>query len=116
MQMAFGFGAGDDLTWVRDQLRSCLGDAGPIRLRTPIGQLVKSMISGRTHDEVSLSAYDRLVESYPRWFDLSIARPEDVEAIIGEVTYPDVKARHLGEALRLVAASHPDSIWHSSLA
>jgi endonuclease-3 len=108
MQMAFGFGAVRDVMWVRDQLRSGFGRPGPISVRTPIGQLVKSSISGRTRDEISLRAYRRLVRTYREWSDLAGASTDDVQAVIGDVTFPDVKARHLGGALRAIAACHPD--------
>ena len=108
MQMAFGFGAAQDLEWVWDQLKSRLGRPGLIPVRTPIGQLVKSSISGRTRDEVSLGAYHRLVEAYPAWSDIARATTADIEAVIGDVTFPDVKARHLRAALRAIAATHPD--------
>ena len=108
MQMAFSFGIVDDLAWVRDRLRPRFGRAGPILLRPPVGQLVKSLISGRTRDEVSSDAYRRLTQRYSKWHDLAEARPEDVEAIIRDVTFPDVKARYLGDTLRIIAAGHPD--------
>lgn len=108
MQMAFGFGADEDIAWVRDRLRSHFGCPGPVVARTPIGQLVKSSISGRTRDEVSLGAYRRLVATYRGWSDLAQASADGVQAVIGDVTFPDVKAKHLGEALRAIAISHPD--------
>lgn len=108
MQMAFGFGATEDIAWMQDRLRLRFGRPGPIVARTPIGQLVKSSISGRTRDEVSLNAYRRLVATYQDWSDLAGAPADDIEAVIADVTFPDVKARHLGEALRAIAASHPD--------
>lgn len=106
--MAFGFGAVEEMTGVRDQLRSRFGRPLPIRALTPLGQLVKSSISGRTRDEVSWNAYRRLCETYPEWSDLAHAPPGDVEAVISEVTFADVKALHLHEALNLIAASRPD--------
>lgn len=106
--MAFGFGAVEEMAWVRDQLRSRFGRPHPIPARTPLGQLVKSSISGRTRDEISWNAYLRLIESYPEWSDLACAPPEDVEAIISDVTFANAKARHLYEALHLIAASRPD--------
>lgn len=108
MQMAFDFGAVEDMAWVRDRLRSCFGRPDPACARTPIGQLVKSSISHRTLDEVSLAAYWRLVAAYPEWPALAAASTGDVEDLIGDVTFPDVKARHLGEALRVIGACHPD--------
>ncbi len=108
MQMSLGFGADQDLEWVRDRLRSRFGRPDAILVRTPVGQLVKSSISGRTRDEVSLAAYHRLVEAYPDWSDLARATAADIEAVIADVTFPDVKARYVRDALRAIAARHPD--------
>ena len=108
MQMAFDLGAGEEMGWVRDRLRSRFGCPGSIPARAPIGQLVKSLISSRTRDEVSAGAYRRLVAAYPAWLGMARAAPADVEAVIGEVTFADQKARHLGGALAAIAACHPD--------
>lgn len=106
--MAFDFGVVEDMAWVRDRLRSCFGRPDRACARAPIGQLVKSSISNRTLDEVSLAAYRRLVAAYPEWPALAEASTGDVEALIGDVTFPDVKARHLVDALRAIGARHPD--------
>jgi endonuclease-3 len=108
MQMALGFGAAQDIAWIRDQLISRFGRPDRIVVRTPIGQLVKSSISARTRDEVSLGAYRRLVDIYPEWSDIPRAATADIEAVISDVTYPDVKARNLCDALRAVEACCPD--------
>lgn len=108
MQTSFSFGATEDMEWVRDRLRSCFGHPEPIFVRTPTGQLVKSLISGRTRDEVSLGSYQRLVESYPHWSGIVQAEAADVEVAISDVTFPDVKARHLCDALAAIAACRPD--------
>ena len=108
MQTTFSFGAVDELAWVRDQLSQRFGRPGPISARTPIGQLVKSLISGRTRDEVSLGAYQRLVETYPAWSALARAPAVEIQHVIGDVTFPDVKAGHLVRALSQVAAFQPD--------
>jgi endonuclease-3 len=108
MQLGFGFGAVEDLTWVRGRLRFHFGDAGPIARRSPVGQLIKSLISSRTRDEISLAAYHRLVEGHPAWSDLAVAASGDIETAIGDVTFADVKARQLGMALRAIAVDHPD--------
>ena len=108
MQMAFDFGAVADMAWVRDRLRFFFGCADRVSARAPIGQLVKSLISNRTLDEVSLAAYRRLVAAYPEWPALAAAPAGDVVALIGDVTFPDVKARHLGDALCVIGARHPD--------
>ncbi len=108
MQIALSFGADQDIEWLRDQLKSRFGHPGPILVRTPIGQLVKSSISGRTRDAISLSAYHRLIGAYPDWSDIACATMADIEALIGDVTFPDVKARYVRDALRAIATSRPD--------
>ncbi len=108
MQLAFGFGADEDLAWVRDQLRCRFGLPSPALARTPIGQLVKSMISSRTLDETSRGAYERLIETYMGWSALAKAPAGDIETVIGDVTFPDVKARYLEQALPAIAAVQPD--------
>ncbi len=108
MQMAFDFGAGAEIALMRDQLRDFFGCGYEIQWREPVGQLVKSLISGRTRDEISLCAYERLTQVYPRWSDLAAATVDTVQSLIDDVTFPDVKARHLGETLRAIKASHPD--------
>lgn len=108
MQLALGFGAAGDMAGLREDLRCHFGGPPQIRVRTPIGQLVKSLIGGRTRDEVSLYAYHRLLDAYPSWSDLAAAPAADVEAVIGAVTFPEIKARHLHQALHVIAVSHPD--------
>lgn len=99
MQESFGF-AGNDLgAW-----RARLGPiALPGRRRTPVGQLIKSSISSRTRDAVSTAAYGRLTGHYASIADLSHAGPAEVERLIGDVTYPEDKAIHLLQALRMIA-------------
>lgn len=114
--MAFDFGAVADIAWVREQLGFFFGRPDRGSVRAPIGQLVKSSISHRTLNEVSLAAYQRLVEAYPEWPALAAASTGEVEALIGDVTFPDVKARHLGDALRIIEPVTRISIWTSSAA
>lgn len=108
MQMLLGFGAVEDMEWVRDRLRARFGQPGPILVRKPVDQLVKSLISGRTRDEVSFRAFRRLVDAYPDWSDVVLAPAPRIEAIIRDVTFPERKARQLGGALAAIAASRPD--------
>ena len=108
MQMALDFGAGAEIALMRDQLRAFFGCGYEIQWREPVGQLVKSLISSRTRDEISLRAYERLTQVYPRWSDLAAATVDTVQTLIDDVTFPDVKARHLIETLRAIEACHPD--------
>lgn len=84
------------------------GPADSPRRRTPVGQLVKSLISSRTRDAVSEAAYDALNQSFGRAGAIAAAEPAEVEAAIAPVTFADVKARRLVEALRAIRSERPD--------
>jgi endonuclease-3 len=107
MQESFGFGAGEIGRW-REQLTRRFGPLAAVPRRTPIGQLVKSLISSRTRDAVSLAAFHRILVRWPRPGGLAAASPSQVEREIGIVTFADVKAVNLVETLRMIEAAHPD--------
>lgn len=70
--------------------------------RTPVGQLVKSLISSRTRDEVSLAAYAALGERFGSAVAIAAASPSAIEEVIATVQFPDVKAERLVTALRAI--------------
>ncbi|MEI9853028.1 MAG: hypothetical protein WDN24_21710 [Sphingomonas sp.] len=77
--------------------------------RRPIGQLVKSLISGRTRDAVSLGAYRRLGKSFGSPARLAAAAPEAVRRTIADVTFAEAKAEWLVAALRRIGRERPTS-------
>lgn len=98
--------------WRIERWRTLLDSAsavvdGPPR-RTPIGQLVKSLISSRTRDAVSLSAYRSLGAQFGSAAGIAAAEPRLVERAIADVTFADVKAERLVAALRSVGQERPD--------
>ena len=99
MQESFAFAARDISTW-RDQLRAV---ELPERRRSPVGQLVKSLISARTRDAVSTAAYRRLAACYRAPAALAQATPAAVARTIADVTFADAKATHLVAALQRIA-------------
>lgn len=107
MQLTFDFGASDAVkaAWLRLTAHFGPPDTGPAR--TPIGQLVKSLISNRTYDAVSLDAYARLIETFS-WTALAAAPVDRIEDLIAEVQFADTKARHLKATLQQVQAVHPN--------
>ncbi len=104
----FDLGLEGRITDVRDRLKAAFGNLSYSTTRTPVGALVKSIISNRTKDEVSLRAYNRLVALYPDWRDMAAATPEAITAVIAEVTYPEPKALHLLATLNHIGRLHPD--------
>lgn len=103
MQPGFGFYGHDDLARWQAALAPlrALVEAGP--RRSPIGQLVKSMISGRTHDAISLAAYDGLVERFRSPAGVLRAGRTGVLRCIPEVTHAEDKAGYVVETLGRIA-------------
>ena len=104
----FDLGLEGRIVDIRDRLKDAFGDLSYSTTRAPIGALVKSIISSRTRDEVSLRAYNKLTALYPSWRDMAVASPEAITAAIAEVTYPEPKARHVLETLNHIGRMHPD--------
>lgn len=103
MQLPLDLGQTTTIESVRNRLRRHFGILS-YRRRDPIGQLIKSMISGRTKDEVSRQAYNKLVEHYPDYNALADAAPKDIQRIIARVTFSDAKATWVSQALRMIRA------------
>ena len=107
MQLSLNFGdaadAGLDLVQFRRRLTVSFGSfsVGGLRLG-PMDQLVKSLMSSRTHDEDSQATYDRLKFRYPDWNDLADAPMDEVHDLLCPVTYADEKTDWLSAALKLI--------------
>jgi len=87
---------------MRDELIKVFGPQRPTRRLDPVSQLVRSMIGGRTKDEVSWAVFERLRERFKTWEALAEATDAEVLDLIRPVTHPENKARFLPHALRLV--------------
>lgn len=103
MQTSFGFAMPDVARWAV-LLAPGLAGVPPLPVRRPVGQLVKSIISGRTQDAVSLAAYDRLVATFGGPGRLAVAEPAAVARVIADVTFADDKAAYVVAALRMLKA------------
>lgn len=107
MQDAFDFG-GDDIQRCRASLRDFYGPLGDPPRRSPLGQLLKSMISSRTRDAVSRAAYRRMTRRWPAAAELAKAAPRDVEQVIYGVTFAEKKAEYVPAALSAIGRERPD--------
>ncbi|NML07958.1 endonuclease [Sphingomonas sp. G-3-2-10] len=108
MQVQFGFCGHDEIARWSAALSPLVAGADQLPRRKPIGQLVKSMISGRTRDPVSLRAYRRLRERYGAAARIAAAKPQEIENTIADVTFPESKAKWLVGALRRIGRERPD--------
>lgn len=106
MQQVFGFGLPDIARWYG--ALGCGEAPRPVRRRTALGQLVKSMLSGRTRDAVSIGAYDALVARFPTPRLLATALAAEIEAVVAPVTFAADKAAHIAAALRTIERERPD--------
>lgn len=102
MQSSFVFRGSDDLLLWHRTLAPLRDHVRFLPRRKPVGQLVKSMISGRTRDAVSRAAYDRLVATFGAPRSLAAAGARRVRAVIADVTFSETKAAHLVAALQRI--------------
>lgn len=104
MQSGFGFNGHDDIARWQQALAPVRALAEPLPRRSPIGALIKSMISGRTRDPVSLAAYTRLVAAFGTPGRVLAAGRDEVLRCIGAVTHAEAKAGYVVGALGQIAA------------
>ncbi|NJC24545.1 endonuclease III domain-containing protein [Neolewinella antarctica] len=76
----------------------------PFSNRGPLTEMVKALLSHRTKNAVTRAGFDNLRTKFPTWQEVIDAPTAAVEAAIRVVTFPEVKAPRIQEALRQVAA------------
>lgn len=106
VQGAFDFRRGDVEGWFA--ALGCTDAPPPARPRSGLGQLIKSMLSGRTRDAVSTAAYDALIARYPTPRMLAIAPARSIAAVTEQVTFAEAKASHIAGALAMIGRERPD--------
>ena len=107
MQESFDFAA-DDLAFICRALTARFGPLAPFRRRTPVWQLIRSMIGARTHDTVTEPALARLMQRWPHPSGIAEADPAEVLQHIEPVTFAVDKARHLVATMRWLSHECPD--------
>jgi endonuclease-3 len=89
---------------VHARLLSSFGAFSDSPRAPPLDQLANSLISSRTHDEVSWAAFVRLKARYRTWERLLRAPVKEIEATISTVAYAEDKAKWLPQALARIVA------------
>ncbi len=90
------------LAQIHKRLQRHFGSQGPFLQLDPVSQLVMGLIGGKTYGDVSKAAFERLLKRFCSWEALRDAPVPSIEAAIGGVTFSDVKARRLRDALRMI--------------
>ncbi len=70
--------------------------------RDPVSEMVKTLLSHRTKNPVTKVAYNTLVERFPTWQQVIDSPTAAVEDAVKLVTYPEVKAPRIQNALQTV--------------
>jgi endonuclease-3 len=102
MQTLFDFEPSPLLPRLRDALRATFGPQVAKARLDPVSQLIKSLVSARTYDQVSAAAFANLRRAFPDWDDLKTAAPARIETALGDVTFADQKARQLPILLQVI--------------
>lgn len=87
------------------RLRAGFGQPGPWYHLDPVSQLVMGLLGGRTHGEVSKAAFEALLMHFGDWQAVHDAPVVEIQAIVGAVTYAELKAPRLKAALQAIIAS-----------
>ena len=104
MQLSLGFDVHNPLPAVYERLSSAFGSFREGPRLSPLDQLIKAMISARTYDEVAWPAFRRLKARFQPWEALIGASPSEIEAVLAPVSYAEMKAGWLSEAMARLAA------------
>ena len=102
MQTMFSFGQTADLRAISDRLRRRFGSVPERQRLDPISQFVRAFVATRTRDEKARAAFARLKERFTEWDSLADAPVDEIEQVLGDVTFADAKALNLKLALQKI--------------
>jgi len=102
MQLMFELDAAPALPRLRTHLLDLFGPQRRTARPDPLSQMIHSVISARTPDAVSWSAFVRLRGAFPDWAELIDAPPKKIETALGEAAFADRKARQLPILVRVI--------------
>lgn len=91
---------------IHRRLADHYGPLEPVYPLDPVSQLVSGLIGTRTYGAVSGAAFLDLLARYGDWAAVREAPAEDIEAVIGSVSFADVKARHLRSTLAAITGAN----------
>ena len=89
---------------VDDRLRRRFGSPGPWLRLDPVSQLMAGMIGGKTPGAVSQQAFEAMLRRFDAWEEVRDASVDQIYQPIRAVTFADVKAGRLKQALQIVSA------------
>jgi endonuclease-3 len=103
VQYSLDLEADPPLARLHRRLLAAYGRPGPWVQFDPVSQLVLALIGTRTLTTTSKSVFLALKRRYGSWAELSSRPPAELRRLLAPLTYADVKAERLPEALRAIA-------------
>ncbi len=94
------------LAEIQRRLARHFGPQGPFWLLDPVSQLVMAMVGGKSHSEVSRTAFEALLKRYGCWEAVRDAPVAAIRATIGTVSFPERKAPQIKAALAAITRAH----------
>lgn len=91
---------------IHRRLAGRYGRQGPFWLLDPVSQLVMAMIGGKTHSDVSRTAFEALLRRYRSWEAVRDAPVAEIEKVIGGVSFPERKAPYIKATLDAITRTH----------
>jgi endonuclease-3 len=96
----------DLLQTILPRLERAYGRQTRFSSKTPIDQLIATILSQRTNYADELLAYNNLRDRYPTWEEVAAAPVEAIERLIRSSRFPEVKAPRIVEVLRRIIDEH----------
>ena len=94
------------LAEIHHRLAERFGPQEPFWLLDPVSRLVMAMVGGKTHSEVSRTAFEALLKRYGSWQAVRVAPVAEIESVIGAVAFPETKASQIKAALAAITRAH----------
>lgn len=102
MQYVLDFGTPSPLVVVHNRLKAHYGIPALGPRFTPVSMLVMAMLGSRTHDDVSLEAFQNLRSKFKNWEAVAAASPDEVYDCIYKITFSETYCVFIPEALRAI--------------
>ena len=88
--------------------------------KSPMDQLIATILSQRTNYADERTAFNNLLERFGDWEGVAAAKTEDIEAEIQTTRYPEIKAPRIKELLQFIIAdqgkANLDNLYQLSIA
>jgi endonuclease-3 len=94
------------LSYLIEQLETAYGRQTRYSRKSPMDQLIATILSQRTNYADERKAFDALLERFGDWTGVAAAPVAEIEALIQSSRFPEVKAPRIKEVLQTLIERH----------